>query len=489
VKAVPRTGWRAGPDHSAIPNLPELHPVLAGLLFAAVAGLTVSWTVPLIGLPIFPRPVIAAAFLLGGVAQPGTQRLISGGALDRRAGLRIALALIGFSAVACGCGLPSMVPVFSITVAAVHLHWSGWRVWRLVALQSLLFTLVGETAVGLGWLPAAMSAGSERAVACLFLVTGTQTLSIMGMTTRRREETEHELRHTRARFRSLVQKSQDVIAIIDRDSRILYLSPSAARVTSHRVDDLHGRRLLDLLSAQTGVALHAAMIRTEGAGTGGTEDLEVLVGAGTEHAGWLEVTVTNLLDDPAVGGFVLNATDVTDRRRYQEQLVHAATHDPLTGLLNRSAFVTTLQRELASVAVDNQAWLFFCDLDGFKAVNDRLGHDAGDAVLVHAARRLRHQAGKGSVVGRFGGDEFCILVPPGDERGCDPHELRDLLAEAVAEPCLTPGGERVRVQGSFGLVCLDGRQLLADEVLREADQRMYARKRRAAAGLAPATNP
>jgi diguanylate cyclase (GGDEF)-like protein/PAS domain S-box-containing protein len=458
------------------------------LLFAAIVGLTVTWTVPLVGLPLFPGPVIAAAFLLGGVAQPATQRLISGGPLDRRAGLRIALALAGFSVVAYGCGLPSMIPVFSVIVASVHLHWSGWRVWHLVALESLLFTAVGETAIGLGWLPSAMAAGREHALAGLFLVTCTQTLSILGMITRRREEVASELRQTRARFRSLVQKSQDVIAIIDRDGVIVYLSPSAARITSHPVEDLHGRRLLDLLSPQSRAAVHAAMVRTEGAGTGATEDLEALVGAGTEHAGWLEVVVTNLLDDPAVGGFVLNATDVTDRRRYREQLVHAATHDPLTGLLNRSAFVTCLQRELASVAPDNQAWLFFCDLDGFKAVNDRLGHDAGDAVLMHTARQLRHQAGQGAVVGRFGGDEFCVLVPPVRGRGPDPHELRDLLAEAVAEPCLTPCGESVRVQGSFGLVCLDGRQLLADEVLREADQRMYARKRRAAAQLAPAPN-
>jgi diguanylate cyclase (GGDEF)-like protein/PAS domain S-box-containing protein len=488
VKAAPRAEWRAGPDRSAIPNLPELSPWLGALLFAAVAALVTTWTVPLVGLPLFPIPVIAAAFLLGGLSQPAMQRLLSGGALDRRAGLRIALALAGFSVVAYGCGLPSMVPVYSVIVASVHLHWSGWRVWRMVAVQGLLFTALGEAAIGLGRLPSAMAVGREHAVAAVFLATCTQTLSILGMITRRREEVAGELRRTRARFRSLVQKSQDVIAIIDRDSTIDYLSPSAARITSHPIEDLHGRRLLDLLSPQTGAAVRAAMIRTEGAGTGATEDLEAFVGAGTEHGRWLEVAVTNLLDDPAVVGFVLNATDVTDRRRYREQLVHAATHDPLTGLLNRSAFVTALQRELASVAPDNQAWLFFCDLDGFKAVNDGLGHDAGDAVLMHTARQLRRQAGQGAIVGRFGGDEFCVLVPPARDRCPDAQELRDLLAEAVAERCLTPGGQSVRVQGSFGLVCLDGRQLLADEVLREADQRMYARKRRAAARLAPATN-
>jgi diguanylate cyclase (GGDEF)-like protein len=161
-----------------------------------------------------------------------------------------------------------------------------------------------------------------------------------------------------------------------------------------------------------------------------------------------------------------------------------------TGLLNRSAFVTTLQRELATVSPENQAWLFFCDLDGFKEINDRFGHDAGDAVLVHAARQLRRQAGDTAVVGRFGGDEFCVLVPPGggpaegalrSDAACrGPRELHDLLAKAVTEPCPLPGGESVRIQGSFGLVSLDGWQLLADEVLREADQRMYQRKRRSA---------
>jgi diguanylate cyclase (GGDEF)-like protein/PAS domain S-box-containing protein len=388
------------------------------------------------------------------------------------------LAMTAFAVMAYGCGLPSMVPVFALIVASVHLHWSGWRIWRVVALQSAALTVGGEVAVVLDWLPTVTSKSHEHALAAVFLAAGMQALSNLGMTSRRREEMELELRRTESRFRALVQKSHEVVAIVDREGRLAFLSPAAARLTPQPVSDLCGRRLEDLVNPRAMTALNAAMIRTGGGETGAAEELEIMIGAGTEHARWLEIVVTNLLDDAAVAGFVLNAADVTERRRHREELVHAATHDPLTGLMNRSAFVTTLQRELAYVGPSNQAWLFFCDLDGFKLVNDGFGHDAGDKVLVHVAQQLRLQAGPRAVVGRFGGDEFCVLIPPGNSGHRDPHELRDRLAEAVAQPCRIPGGETVRVQASFGLVGLDGRQLLADEVLREADQRMYQRKRR-----------
>lgn len=468
----------AGPDRSAIPNMPELPPWLGALTLGLAVGATVVITVPTVGLPFHPVPVVVASMLLGALAQPAAQRALAGGSLDRRSGLRITLAMALFSTIAFGLGLPLMVPVFALIVGSIHLHWSGWRIWRAVAVRSLLFTLFGEVAVGLHWLPSILRPAHEHALAVVFLAVCTQVLSNLGMTSRRREEIEQELRRTESRFRSLVQQSQDVTAILDRDGVLTYVSPAAARLTSRPLAELRGQRITDLLSPRWRRSLEAALIRTAGNGTGATEELEVMIAPGTERARWLALAVTNLLDDAAVGGFVINATDVTERRRYREQLVHAATHDPLTGLLNRAAFVTALQRELAEVGPDTQAWLYFCDLDGFKEINDRFGHDAGDAVLVHTARQLRRQAGDRSVVGRFGGDEFCVLVPAAEASCRDPHELRDLLAEAVSEPCRIPVGEPVRAQGSFGLVVLDGDRLLADDVLRDADQRMYQRKRR-----------
>lgn len=476
-----RVQRQAGPDRSATPNLPELPPWLGALVFGALTWLLVSWTAPVIGMPYLRVPVVAGAVALGWMAQPAAQRRISGGSLDRRAGLRITLAMSASAAIAFGWGLPSMVPVSALIVASVHLHWSGWRVWRLVAGQSLVFTVAGSLLVELGRIPSALAPGREHVIAGLFLMAGTQALSNLGQTARRREEIEQELRRTESRFRALVQQSQDVVAIVDHDGTITYLSPSVARLTARQPDELRGLRLAELLPPGAWTALEAALIRIGVTGLHSTEELEVQVGAGTGHACWLRVVVTNLLDDAAVGGFVLNATDVTDSRRFRDQLVHAATHDPLTGLLNRAAFVTVLQRELATVTATDQAWLFFCDLDGFKTINDQFGHDAGDAVLVHTAVQLSLRAGPQALVGRFGGDEFCVLIPRGGVEREDPNELRDLLEEAVAQPCRIPGGEWVRSRGSLGLVALDGQQLLADDVLHDADQRMYERKRRASA--------
>jgi diguanylate cyclase (GGDEF)-like protein/PAS domain S-box-containing protein len=468
----------AGPDRSALPNLPELSVWVGALLFTLAIGAVVLVTTRTVGLPYHPWTVVACAAVLGAISQPGAQRWIGGGRLENRAALRICLAVVTFAVIAVACGSPFMVPVYALIVASIHLHWSGWRAWRAAAVCSTAVTVAAEALVEVGWLPAALSIPREHAFAAVSLGVGTQALANLGATARRREQIEQELRRTESRFRSLVDRSQDFVAILAPDWTLEYVSPSIRRFTRRHPEELIGRRLDELLPSRTVQPVTAAATRVGGGAAGSTETVEIELAPGTGDGRWLRLVISNQLDDPAVAGFVVNGTDVTDSRRYREQLVHAATHDPLTGLLNRAAFVTELQRELATVSPQAPAWLVFCDLDGFKQINDTLGHDAGDAVLQHAARRLRLQADGGAVVGRFGGDEFTVLLRPGST--ADPAVLADQLAAAVAEPCPLAGGRTVVVGVSCGLVTLDGHRLLADDVLREADQRMYERKRRAA---------
>lgn len=456
--------------------MPAMPPWLGALVFGVPCTLIVAGTRALTGLPFFPVTVVICATVLGAMAQPRAQLRIGGGRLDNRAGLRISLAMALSGVLSGACGAAFLVPVFALIVASIHLHWSGWRVWRTVAWQSIAWTVAGEVLVGLGVLPAALTGAREHALAGLSLALGLQALANLGVTARRREEVIEELRRTESRFRALVTKSRDVVAILTSEGTIDYLSPALRRYTGLPLSELTGRHVRDLLPPRALGPLTSAMLRLGVERAGSSEELEVEVGSVSGENRRLDLVVTNLLDDPAVRGFVVNGTDITDSHRFREQLVHTATHDPLTGLLNRSAFVTVLQRELASVSPQTPAWLLFCDLDGFKLVNDGLGHVAGDAVLVHVARRLRRQAGPAAVVGRFGGDEFTVLIPVGNCTG-DAHRLRDLLAEAVAQPCQLPDGRSVTVGGSFGLVVLDGGRLLADDVLHVADQRMYEHKR------------
>jgi diguanylate cyclase (GGDEF)-like protein len=121
----------------------------------------------------------------------------------------------------------------------------------------------------------------------------------------------------------------------------------------------------------------------------------------------------NLLDESSVGGVVITARDITERERLAQQLAHQASHDDLTDLPSRGLLETRLGDSLALAArEERRVGLCFIDLDGFKAVNDSLGHAAGDHVLTEVAERIRQVIRGSDVAARIGGDEFVLLIDP-----------------------------------------------------------------------------
>ena len=155
------------------------------------------------------------------------------------------------------------------------------------------------------------------------------------------------------------------------------------------------------------------------------------------------------------------------------ELAHQATHDPLTGLANRALVMEDLARALhASVGTTARVGLIFCDIDGFKQVNDSHGHGVGDEVLVEVSRRLRAQLNDGDTVGRLGGDELAVVTVR-DSVG-EVEDVRDRLLRCVEAPIATAAGPVV-VRMSAG--CAVARQGAgAEDLLHRADQAMYARK-------------
>jgi diguanylate cyclase (GGDEF)-like protein/PAS domain S-box-containing protein len=192
---------------------------------------------------------------------------------------------------------------------------------------------------------------------------------------------------------------------------------------------------------------------------------------------WLEVRARNLVDDPAVNGFILLSRDVTELREAQQLLAHQATHDPLTLLPNRILFQELGEQALARADREGMTVaVLFLDIDRFKRVNDGFGHPVGDTLLREIAERLRTAVRRGDVVARFGGDEFVVLCehPAGQPEMLDlAMRLLDTLSKPVdMEPAT------VQVGASIGIAIGGGGRVTIDTLLRDADVALYQAKDR-----------
>ncbi|WP_209499220.1 EAL domain-containing protein [Streptomyces sp. PvR006] len=309
----------------------------------------------------------------------------------------------------------------------------------------------------------------------------------------------HELAQKENHFRSLVQGSSDVIMIAAPNGILRYVSPAASGVYGRDAEELIGSELASLIHPEDlGAVVHEVRrflavspadepttriecrFRSGHAGTsrsGGASRAEA--GGGAESGGgWLNVESTV---NRHQGGLIFNSRDVTERVRLQAQLQHNAEHDPLTDLPNRALFTRRVRQALSGRrASDPGTAVLFIDLDGFKGVNDRLGHQAGDDLLVQAARRLHDSVRAGDTAARLGGDEFAALIL-GDggrdqaARRKQVQEIADRLRLTLSRPYRVDGGNEVRVAASIGVAFAEP-GIEAGDLLRNADLAMYRAK-------------
>ena len=186
-------------------------------------------------------------------------------------------------------------------------------------------------------------------------------------------------------------------------------------------------------------------------------------------------TWVSVMDDEGDSLAIAHIEDITEQRHTAERMEWAATHDGLTGLPNRFRFLERLgsyieQSEPGSIAV------LFIDLDNFKVINDSLGHDAGDQLLRAMSDRLRNVVRDRDLLGRFGGDEFIVMLR--DVNGnYDPFEVAERLREEIAKPVLVDGAE-LFVTASIGITISDRDGVTTGDMLRDADAAMYRAKAR-----------
>jgi diguanylate cyclase (GGDEF)-like protein/PAS domain S-box-containing protein len=295
-----------------------------------------------------------------------------------------------------------------------------------------------------------------------------------------RKATEELLATSEARFRALVQHSSDIVAVVDLDGRFSFVSPAITSVLGHLPEDLLGTRAVDLLPHDEFDRLrqsHAIFVDHDlPADPVSSSSMEVQLQGLEGEWHTVDITLTDLRHEPAVGGVVLNARDVTVRKALERDLLHQARHDALTGLANRAMFTDRVTETLRTADERFLVGTLFIDIDDFKTVNDSLGHAVGDELLIVVAERLLTCLHPADVAARLGGDEFAVLVvAPWGETEIIKIAERVLL---TLQAPFTVQGREIRISASVGIAIDANRSSDAEVLLRNADMAMYLAKER-----------
>ncbi len=284
-----------------------------------------------------------------------------------------------------------------------------------------------------------------------------------------RARTTVALEQARRRFQQAFHSAPTGMALVRLDdSRIVDANQSLA--------DMLGRPLASIIGVGIREITHPDDLRAAAVqrarlelGIADTYLLEQRYLRSDGESVWARTRVS-VTEDEGVALAITHIEDVTDQRLAAERLSHAATHDGLTELPNRTALVERLD-ELLADAEAGQVSVLFIDLDNFKVVNDSLGHGVGDQLLRQIAGRLRDVMRDTDRLARFGGDEFVVFV----DGGVDPAVVAERLRRAVQRPVLIDGHELV-ITASIGFAVNSTSDITADELLRDADAAMYRAK-------------
>lgn len=267
----------------------------------------------------------------------------------------------------------------------------------------------------------------------------------------------------KARFEAAFAYSPLGTAIVSLDGRVLE--------ANRRLFELTGRSAAAVLNEP----IEAIFMQPETVNSASTrQPIDRQLRREDEEETWVKVSVAKIHEGAQTSGLLYQLEDITARRVAEARLKHLAFHDPLTNLPNRMLLLDRLKQALLQ-AVRHDWWVgvLFIDLDRFKAVNDDLGHQAGDVVLSEVAVRLRLSARASDTVARIGGDEFVVICP--DVKSLrDVYKIAETLQKAIVEPILI-GDQTVSVGASIGVAFGAGHDD-PEVLLHDADQAMYIAK-------------
>ena len=292
-------------------------------------------------------------------------------------------------------------------------------------------------------------------------------------------ESENNALEKELEIKAVMNSVGEGILIIDRHGVMESFNAAASAIFGYAPDEVIGTNIDRLMPDDLKVRHNAGMQRYLREGEPhiiGRQGVE-LTGLRKDGSTFpLELTVNEIrLAERHL--FVGIVRDITERKKIEDKLVYQAQYDFLTGLPNRSLFMDRLHHALFR-ARRNQTGLgvMFLDLDGFKQINDTLGHHAGDELLKQFAQRIATAVRKSDTVSRLSGDEFTVLLEELGSPERDAEAVADKIIAAIQPPFLL-GDQEVIVTTSIGLAFYSSGECDLDEMLRRADKAMYSAKK------------
>ena len=282
------------------------------------------------------------------------------------------------------------------------------------------------------------------------------------------------LRDSEYKMRTLVENMGEGLLHLDAGDRIVFTNRRFCEMTGYAESELIGQNATRLLLDENGTKIvDKANIRRK---KGSSDNYELQLRTAQGKSIWSLVGAVPMHDDTGkIVGSMCVHTDITERKRAEEQLIHNALHDSLTGLPNRSLFLEHLRRCLGHSPRRRKTFaVIFLDFDGFKLINDSLGHMEGDRLLKLISLRLGSLLRGDDIVARLGGDEFTILLDDLTTAE-DAYFVVERIKELFREP-FTLGTREIFITASIGVALRDPKYKIPEEMLRDADIAMYRAK-------------
>ncbi|KPP96512.1 PAS domain S-box-containing protein/diguanylate cyclase (GGDEF) domain-containing protein [Erythrobacter sp. HL-111] len=452
----------------------------------------------LLGLAYVPSTIVAGGLPHGGALAAGFASviLLAIGSvfarLERREGMpasaRIALLMAG-----------AVVPMGCAGYAIAHWVAEGlphqWAIATLLSINAAAATVYRTRIVSLfsaqiaSWAPFALVDPSPITFAAI--IGGAIALLLIA----RFEYKDAQARRVRSEARERVAaRAEDILRSFeetgegwfwetDRRGQLTYISPKAAHVLGKRPDQVIGRPLTEIVHAAPRASDAERTLAFHLSARSAFHDIELRAATGDAAGGegggderWWALTGRPVYDSyKNFCGFRGHGSDLTEKRRSEQQVSRLAHYDSLTGLANRVQMSRALEQILAAPRERDRACaLFLLDLDRFKQVNDTLGHPAGDALLKQVAQRLERVIGPAGRCGRLGGDEFQVIIPAPQTREHLAHLAREIIA-TLSQP-YTVDGHAVVIGASVGVAIAPEHGTTSEALIRNVDLALYAAK-------------